>query len=103
MGVDLAINRVYNIPAVSVDTTAGGTFLVTTAQLEAAPKGIVCVVILPSVDIALVDGGSDGTYANSPFMCPAGIPTVQLWSGGPLKAISSSGTSTVKVGLGLRQ
>ena len=98
-----AVNRIHNLPAVNVDTTALGTVLITSAQLEAAPPGVVCVVILPSVDIALVDGTATGTYANSPFYCPAGIPTTMLFTGGPLKAISASGTASVKVGLGCRQ
>jgi hypothetical protein len=101
--MDLAINRIYNLPAVSVDTTALGTFLITTAQVEAAPAGVVCVTILSDVNIALVDGTANGTYANSPFRCWAGVERVMLWSGGPLKAISSAGTATVAVGLGCRQ
>lgn len=95
------VNRIINKAAVSVDTTALGTHLLTSA--EQATQGMACIVVNPSVDIALVDGTATGTYANSPFVCPAGANTVILHNGGPLKAISSSGTSTVKVGIGVRQ
>lgn len=103
--------RVVNLATVSVDTTAGGTEVFSSAAARiATTEGMEAIVINPSVDIALVDpGGSQissaipgavvGTYANSPFYCPAGVPTVILHRSGPIRAISSSGTSTVKVGV----
>lgn len=103
MGVDLSVNRIYNLAAVSVPSTALGTALITSAQQEAAPKGVVCVTILADQNIALVDGTATGTYANSPFKCYAGVERTMLWSGGELKAIAESTTATVAVGLGCRQ
>ena len=96
--------QITNLAAASIPTTAGGTDLVTNAQMLAV-QGAYCIVVNPSVDIALVDNqGSSaavpGTVANSPFVCPAGLPTVILHRSGNLKAISTSGTATVKVGIG---
>ena len=104
--------KVVNLATVSVDTTAGGTEIFSAAAARiAASEGMGCVIINPSVEIVLVDPGGNlpsssipgavvGTYANSPFTCPAGVPTVVLHRSGPIRAISSSGTSTVKVGVG---
>ena len=98
--------RIVNLATVSVDTTAGGTVLVSDAQMRAI-SGAVCVVINPASDIALVQnaamGGASadaiGTGANSPFVCPAGIPTVVSHRSGPLRAIAGA-TVVVKVGIG---
>ena len=104
--------RVVNFATVSVDTTAGGTEIFSSAQARiATTEGMDCVVINPSVEIVLINahgsspqssipGSITGTYANSPFTCPAGVPTVVLHRSGPLRAISSSGTATVKIGVG---
>lgn len=101
--------QIINLNTVNVDTTAGGTFLLTSDQaLATQARGMTCVVVNPSVDIALVDAsgtspvppGVAGTYANSPLICPAGVPTTIAHRAGPMKAISSSGTATVKVAVG---
>lgn len=103
--------RVVNLPTVAVDTTAGGTeiFSVAAARI-ATSEGMEAIVVNPSVDIALVaasgstvsssvPGAVVGTYANSPFYCPANVATVIMHRSGPVRAISSAGTSTVKVGV----
>lgn len=101
--------QIINLATVNVDTTAGGTFILTSQQaLDAQGRGMTAVVVNPSVDIALVDASGNspvppgvvGTYANSPFVCPANTPTVITHRAGPLKAISSAGTSVVKVAVG---
>ena len=104
--------KVVNLATVSVDTTAGGTEIFSAAAARlATSEGMGCIVVNPSVDIALVDAGGlnissvvpgavAGTAANSPFVCPAGIPTEIRHRSGPVRAISSSGTSTVKIGVG---
>ena len=105
--------KIVNLATVSVDTTAGGTEIFSAAAAKiAASEGMNCVVINPSVDIVLVDpdgagpfssqipGAVAGTSANSPFLCPAGAATVVLHRSGPVRGISTSGTSTVKVGVG---
>ena len=51
----------------------------------------------PTVDIAIVDGSATGTVANSPIYCLASVATVIPHKRGQLKAISTSGTATVKV------
>ena len=101
--------KVVNLPTVAVDTTAGGTEIFSAAAARiAASEGLMAVLINPSVDIALVDpdgtilstqipGAVAGTYANSAATCPAGVATTVLHRSGPLRAISSSGTATVKV------
>ena len=103
--------RIVNLPTVSVDTTAGGTELLSAdAARIAATEGMTALVVNPSVDIYLVaaagngisssiPGAVVGTAANSPFYCPAGVPTVIEHRSGPVRAISSSGTSTVRVGV----
>ena len=101
--------RIVNLATVAVDTTAGGTVILSSdAARTATSEGMEAIVINPSVDIVLVAGaGTDvssaipgavvGTVANSPFTCPAGVPTVVSHRSGPIRAISTSGTSTVKV------
>lgn len=97
--------RIVNLATVTVDTTAGGVVLVTDAQMRAV-SGAVAVVVNPVSDIYLVQdqvmGGDDvvGTAANSPFYCPAGIPTVIAHTRGPLRAITASGSSVTRVGIG---
>ena len=104
--------NVNNFATASVVATAGGTeILSSTLATAAATAGMNCIVINPSVDIALVDAGGAspisqlpgavaGTYANSPLTIFAGVPTTVLHRGGPIRAISSSGTATVKWALG---
>ena len=104
--------QVVNLATVSVATTAGGTEIFSSAAARiATSEGMNCLVINPSVDIALVDAGGtlpssnipgaiEGTVANSPFVCPAGVPTVVLHRGGAVRAIASA-TSTVKIGVGV--
>lgn len=90
--------RIVNMATVSVATTAGGTALLTAAQ--GATLGMQCVIVNPDVDIVLVDNQSVGTVANSPLVCPAGAATTIAHRAGVLKAISTSGTATVKVAIG---
>ena len=88
--------RIVNTALVSVLTS-------TTALLTAAQTGIadmLCVIVNPSVDIVIVDNQSIGTVANSPLVCPAGAPTIIAHRAGVLKAISTSGTASVKVAIG---
>ena len=104
--------KIVNLATVAVDTTAGGTVIFTSAQATIAnSEGMECVIINPSVDIVLVDGGGlivtsqipgavAGTAANSAAVCPAGVPTVVLHKSGPIRAISTAGTSTVKITVG---
>jgi hypothetical protein len=101
--------QILNLATASVDTTAGGSFVLTAAEATlGVSQGMTCVVVNPSVDIVLVDGGGTspapggvaGTVANSPWVCPAGVPTVITHRSGPLKAISTSGTATVKRSIG---
>jgi hypothetical protein len=99
--VERIANRTINAATVPVGTTAGGTHLLTDAQQ--ATDGLCEVHLRSDVDIAIVDGGSDGTYANSPIRLTAGVWYEKKHLGGPLKAISSSGTATVQVALGVTQ
>lgn len=98
--------QILNLPTASVPTTAGGTFILTAAEAaDGLARGMTCVVINPDVDIVLVDSqgsaaGVPGTVANSPWVCPAGTPTVIQHRSGPIKAISTSGTATVKRSIG---
>lgn len=98
--------QIINLATVAVETTAGGTFVLTVDEgKEGTTRGMTCVVLNPSVDIALVDAQglntvTPGTVANSPFVCPAGVPTIIEHRAGPLKAISTSGTATVKRAIG---
>ena len=94
-------NRIINLATVSVPTTAGGTHLLTSAQQ--ATDNLCEVHIRSDVAIAIVDGGADGTYANSPDRLEAGVWYVKRHLSGPIKAISSSGTATVQVALGVTQ
>ena len=89
--------QVINIPLVSVLTTT--TALVTAQQLADAGPGLAAIVVNPSVDIVIVDTGTSGTVAASPFVCAASVPTTIPHRGGILRAISTSGTASVKVGL----
>lgn len=111
--------KVVNLATVSVPTTAGGTEIFSSKQATvAASEGMESIVINPSTDIVLVDAGGlnpssqipdlagtgmgavAGTAANSPFLCPAGVPTVVLHRSGPVRAIAVSATATVKIGVG---
>ena len=50
--------QITNLATVSVDTTAGGTLILTLAQAQSATAaGMNALVINPSVEIALVDAG----------------------------------------------
>ena len=105
--------KVINLATVTVDTTAGGVEIFSSAAARiATTEGLNCVVINPSVDISLVDAGGlqissgipgavVGTVANSPFVCPAGIPTEVKHNSGALRAIAGA-SSTVKIGLGAK-
>lgn len=104
--------QIVNLATVTVDTTAAGSEILSSALATTAmSNGMNCIVINPSVDIVLVDAGGAspnpnipgavvGTVANSPFVCPANIPTVVLHRGGAVRGISS-GSATVKRGLGM--
>lgn len=98
--------QIINLATASVDTTAGGTFVLTVDEAnDGVQRGMTCVVLNPSVDIVLVDNQGSaaavpGTVANSPWVCPAGVPTVISHRSGPMKAISTSGTATVKRSIG---
>jgi hypothetical protein len=98
--------QILNLATVPVDTTAGGTFILTVDEAkDGVSRGMTCVVVNPSVDIVLVDAqgtaaATPGTVANSPWVCPAGVPTVINHRSGALKAISTSGTATVKRSIG---
>lgn len=108
--------KVVNFATVSVDTTAGGTVIFSEAQAKvAASEGLMAIGILPSADIYLVDAGGlqvsslipnlagtapgavAGTASNSPWYCPAGVTTTIEHRAGPVRAISASGTSTVRI------
>lgn len=95
------LNAIKCYPTVSVPTTALGTDLLTAAQIGDLGVRARSLTINSSADIALVDGGSDGTYANSPWKIPANAVATFPYNGGPVRAISSSGTATVCVGVGL--
>lgn len=105
-----------NLATVSVDTTAGGTVVFSAAQARVATSyGMEAVAINPSVDCVVIDdsggtawsnmpkldgtasGAVVGTAANSPWTCSAGIPTIILHRGGPIRLISTAGTATVKI------
>lgn len=90
--------RIVSMATASILATGTGSVLVTNDQMRAV-SGAECVIVNPSVDIAIVDGVT-GTVANSPAVCPANVPTVILHRSGPLLALSSSGTATVKVAIG---
>ena len=98
--------QIINLPTASVDTTAGGTLVLTAAEAaDGVSRGMTCVVLNPDIDIVLVDNQGSaavtpGTVANSPWVCPAGVPTVIEHRSGPLRAITSSGTATVKRSIG---
>lgn len=98
--------QIINMGLVSIPTTAGGTDLITSDQARAATsQGMYCVGITPSVDIVLVDNQGiaaavPGTAANSPWTCPAGVTTTVGHTSGALRAISTSGTASVKVSIG---
>ena len=93
--------QVICMATVSVPTTAGGTPLLTAAQVaDGIQRGMTCLIINPSVDIVIVDGTALGTVANGAVVMPAGVATpFDHRSGIPL-AISTSGTATVKVTIG---
>lgn len=101
--------KIVNLATVSVVATGNGTLLLTDAQARIlTSEGLDSIVVNPSVDIVLVDSGGAivtsqltdavaGTVANSPLVCPASTPTVINHRSGALRAISTSGTATVKV------
>lgn len=101
--------QIVNLATVSVETTAGGTEIFSSSAARIATnEGMTSIILNPSVDIVLVDAGGlqvssgvpgavAGTVANSPLVCPAGLPTVIEHRSGPIRGISTSGTSTVKV------
>lgn len=101
--------KVVNFATIAIDTTAGGTILLTSAQATAGiQEGLDSVGINPSVDIVIISdqgvypnipGSVVGTAANSPFTCPAGSVTMIKHNSGQVRAISTAGTSTVKFGL----
>ena len=103
--------KVVNLATVSVPTTAGGTEIFSSEQARiATSEGMKSIIVNPSTDIAIVDAGGllvtsaipgavAGTAANSPFVCPAGIPTEIAHRSGPVRAIATASTSTVKVGV----
>lgn len=104
--------KIVNLATVTVETTAGGTLLLTAEQAKAAAsEGMECVVINPAADIVLVDpdgagpfsskipGATAGTVANSPLTCPANVPTTVLHRSGPVRAIASASTVT-KIAVG---
>ena len=110
--------QVVNLATVSVATSATVIFAAAAARL-ATTEGMGAIAINPSVDIVLVNasgagdiaagtasadpslgpipGSVAGTVANSPLVCPAGVPTIVQHRGGPIVGISTSGTATVKV------
>lgn len=98
--------QVINIATVSVST---GNNLLSTDQVNALQAfNIAWVVVNPSVDIVLVavtddaggfPGAVAGTTSNAPVTCPANTDTWILHRAGNLKAISTSGTATVKISL----
>lgn len=102
--------KVVNFDTIPIDTTAGGTILLTSAQATAGiQEGMAFVTVNPSVDLVIISGqgaypnipGSVvGTAANSPLVCPAGAATTFPHNSGQVRAISSAGTSTVKFSLG---
>jgi hypothetical protein len=97
--------QIINLPTVDVDINGGEIF--TSDQARAATTlGMLCIGVNPSVDVVLVcaqgaypgfPGAVAGTVANSPWVCPAGKTTTVRHRGGAVKAISTAGTSTVKV------
>lgn len=88
------MSRWLNFDAVSVATSA--TDLLTAAQQDIT--GMEAVVVTPATEIRIVGSagpsglGVAGTVANSPLICPGGVPTTIAHYGGPLKAICASGT-----------
>lgn len=96
--------QIKNLATASVAATAGGTFILTVDEAN-AQQGMTCLIVNPDVEIALVDNQGvaaavPGTFANSPVVCPAGVPTTILHTSGPIKAITASGTATVKRAIG---
>ena len=90
--------RIVNLATVSVDTTAGGTVLVSDAQMRAV-SGAVGVILNCTVPISIVDGTALGTVANSSAVVPANIPWPIGHRSGPLRAITTGATSTVQVSI----
>lgn len=97
--------KIVNFAAASVGT-GGGTILAADAAKAGLAAGMEYVCINPSVAVTLVDptggtaysnipGAIAGTVANSPFVCPAGVPTMVKHRGGEIKGISSAGTASV--------
>lgn len=103
--------QVVNFATVSVDTT--GVEILSSAQATAAvTAGMIALAVNPSVDIVIVDASQGsawanipnavaGSVANSPFVCPAGSVTMINHKGGAVRAISTSGTATVKRALSM--
>lgn len=97
--------QIKHLATVSVNDSTGAFILTTDEANKYAQQGMVCVTVNPDVDIVLVDalGASaevPGTAANSPWTCPAGSPTTILHRSGPLRALSVTGTATVKRSIG---
>lgn len=110
--------KVVNLATVAVDATAGGTVIFTAEQARiATTEGMQSIFINPSLDVVLVDsdgntpssqipnitntgiGAVPGTIANSPLVCPAGIPTEIAHRSGPVRVLGSAAT-VVKVAVG---
>ena len=89
-----SLDGFINKATISVDTTANGTDLLTAA--EQSRPNMQAVAILSSQDIYLVDG-TNGTASNSPFLISANALKIVQHNVGPLKAIASSATATVRV------
>lgn len=107
--------KIVNFAAASVDTTATGTTILSADAARAGLAiGMEYVCINPSVAVTLVDptggtayanipGAIAGSVANSPFVCPAGVPTMVRHRGGEIRGISSAGTSSVLYALAVSE
>lgn len=93
--------QIKNYPTVPVDGTAGGTVVITDAQIQAARSelgGVKYLLISTTVALKVVDGKTDGTYANSPAYIPVSDqPTVIDHTSGPLRLITAGGAATVQI------
>lgn len=92
------INRAIHKAVVTVDTTAGGTDLLTAA--EQSTLDMTSVTVYPAAEIVIIYNAV-GTATNSPYVCPALTPTVIAHTRGPLKAITASGSTSVRVAIGV--
>lgn len=102
--------QVVNFDPISVDDSTGELLLTSEQATAAGSAGLEYLGIESDVDIVIVDssngdnwanvpGAVAGTAANSPFKCPANTFVSIRHRRGAVKAISVSGTATVKVGL----